>query len=598
MIVKMKKVALICLSREAEKVLARLRTLGVLHVEHQQAPQGADIVRLTDDMALVAEALAVLSEKEFSGPLGHEKRKILDDQGGSLGDDWRFEARYLIDARKRLEQLEEYSRYLKNRIAEAQPWGDFDPAAIAALAAKGVFVRLFEIPEKEKKNFSPDVLVRVISASGGSARCVVVSREKIDIPFKEVALPRMSLTEMDQRLLADKKAIADISEDIRKRARCREALVRVRGDVEKELEFYQACRGMSQAGELAVLGGYIPVDAQKLLLQASSQEKWGILITEPSAEDLIPTLVRNPKWVSVIQPLLKLLEVLPGYTELDISPIFLIFFSLFFGILIGDAGYGLMYFLITFFAQRKFGAKMQDKKIFFLMYILSFCAITWGFLTGTFFGQAWIAAGGIKALVPALNDPAFIQGVCFFIGVTHLSLAHAWRFIVQLPALTALAELGWISILWAAFLLIKMLLLGALFPPFGKFLIIGGIALVVFFSSPRKNIFATIGAGLGALALSLMNSFGDIVSYVRLFAVGLAGVAISDAFNSMASGAAASGVFGIIAAGLILVAGHALNFILSPMSVLVHGVRLNVLEFSGHAGVTWSGVSYKPLAEK
>lgn len=598
MIAKMKKVSLICLSREAEGVLARLRALGVLHVEHQQAPQGADIAGLTDDINLAAQALSIFSEKEFSGPLCREKSKSIDDPGESLGDDWRSVACHVIDARKRLEQLEEYSRYLNNRIVEWRPWGDFDPAAIAALAGSGIYVRLFEIPEKEECDFGSDAVVRVVSVSGGIARCVVIAREKIDIPLEEVILPRMSLTEMDQRLQEDKKAIADIREDICKRIRHRENFARIRRDVEKELEFRRAYRGMGQAGELAVLGGYIPADAQTLLLRTSSQEKWGILITDPSPEDPIPTLVRNPRWVSVIQPLIKLLEVLPGYTELDISPLFLIFFSLFFGILIGDAGYGLVYFLITFFLHCRFGAKTQDKKIFFLMYILSFCAIAWGVLTGTFFGQAWLAAGGAKALVPALNDPAFIQGVCFFIGVTHLSLAHAWRFIVQFPALPALAELGWIGILWAAFLLVKMLLLGAVFPPLGKTLLIGGVSLVILFSSPRKNIFATLGAGLGTLALSIMNSFGDIISYVRLFAVGLAGVAISDAFNSMAGGAAVSGVIGVIAAGFILAAGHALNFILSPMSVLVHGVRLNVLEFSAHAGVTWSGVPYKPLAEK
>lgn len=587
MIVPMKKVSLLCLGRDAESAVSRLRVLGVFHVEHQQAPQGKDISSLNDDLTLVKDALDVLSEKEFLDRPCRENHRVPGD--------WRTIARRITDSRKRLDQLEEYSRTLKNRVVEWQHWGDFDPVQVAALAQKNIFIRLYEVPEKETADFPADVIVKVISRRAGTAYCCVVSRRQSDIPFKEVVLPRMSLTQIGMRLMEDREAMNDIREDIRKWTSYRDSFVNVRQAFDRELEFHEAVRGMGQAGELAYLVGYAPFDVQNLLIDEAKKEKWGIFISDPSPEDAIPTLVRNPKWVSLIQPLLKLLDVLPGYSELDISPLFLIFFSLFFGILIGDAGYGLVYFLVTFILHRKFGAKLQDRRIFPLMYVLSSCAIMWGILTGTFFGQEWLAISGVKAIAPVLNDPAFIQGLCFLIGVVHLSLAHSWRFIVSFPALTALAELGWISILWAAFLLVKTLLLGAVFPFFGNYLVIGGISLVILFSAPRKNIFAQIGAGLGALLLSIMNSFGDIVSYVRLFAVGLAGVAISDAFNAMAAGAASTGIVGIVAAGLILVAGHSLNFVLSPMSVLVHGVRLNVLEFSGHAGVTWSGVPYKPL---
>lgn len=590
MIVKMKKAAVLVQSKDADSALGELRRLGVLHVEHQQPPKGMDILSLCDDIVLIQEALSVFSEKEFLVKPCREKQKAPAD--------WRTAARHVVEARKRLDQLQEYSRNLNNRIIEWQPWGDFEPAAIQALAAKNVFVRLYQVPEKEVKNLSAGGIVKSISTHGDTTYCAVISREKINIPFKEVALPRMSLTDMGTRFFEDKKAMQDIQDDIRKRASYRESFVNIRNAIEKELEFHKAHRGMGQAGELTYLVGFIPVDAQALLLETAAQEKWGIFIKDPSADDNVPTFIRNPQWISWIQPLLKILEILPGYTEFDISPLFLVFFSLFFGMIIGDAGYGLMYLFLTYLAHRRLGAKMQDKRIFSLLYLLSSCAIAWGILTGTFFGQAWLLKHGVRALLPVLNDPKFIQGLCFLIGVTHLSLAHLWRFAVQIPALTALAELGWVGILWAAFLLVKMLLLGALFPAWAKYLIIGGISLVVLFSSPRKNIFARIGAGLGTIALSLMNSFGDIVSYVRLFAVGLAGVAISDAFNSMAAGAAVPGAIGIISAGFILMAGHALNFVLSPMSVLVHGVRLNVLEFSGHAGVTWSGTPYKPLSEK
>jgi V/A-type H+-transporting ATPase subunit I len=127
-------------------------------------------------------------------------------------------------------------------------------------------------------------------------------------------------------------------------------------------------------------------------------------------------------------------------------------------------------------------------------------------------------------------------------------------------------------------------------------LIAAGIVLVVLFTNPQANMLRAIGEGLGTVALSIMNNFTDVVSYIRLFAVGLATLAIAETTNTLSSGFG-EGVVALMAGVLIIVIGHSLNIILGPMSVLVHGVRLNVLEFSGHANVTWSGVAFEPLKE-
>jgi len=177
-----------------------------------------------------------------------------------------------------------------------------------------------------------------------------------------------------------------------------------------------------------------------------------------------------------------------------------------------------------------------------------------------------------------------------------LSLAHAWRGVLKLPSLSALADAGWICVLWTAFFLARTLILSDPFPSWGIDLAGAGVALVVFFTNPQRNIFKAVAAGLGTVALSLMNNFTDVVSYVRLFAVGLATVAIAETTNTMAAGLGAGS--GAIIAGVIIAGiGHALNIVLGPMSVLVHGVRLNVLEFSSHANVSWSGFAYEPLKE-
>jgi V/A-type H+-transporting ATPase subunit I len=299
----------------------------------------------------------------------------------------------------------------------------------------------------------------------------------------------------------------------------------------------------------------------------------------------------------LINPVFKFIEIAPGYRELDISLWFLIFLSFFFGVIVGDAGYGAIYFALTLFFHRKSGHKIKDKSVIYLFYVFSLCAVIWGLLSGTIFGTAWLR-GRFSPLVPALADDKFVRRLFFLVGATHLSIAHIWKIIIQLPSFIALTEVGWICILWASFFLARTLLLGDSLPPWNMILIISGCALVVFYSNPRKNIVNRILAGLGTLALNLMNNFTDVVSYIRLFAVGLAGVAVANAFNTMASSVAGMGVLSVILGGLILIAGHGLNIILGPMSVLVHGVRLNVLEFCMHLDVKWSGFAYKPLKEE
>ncbi|RKY32213.1 MAG: hypothetical protein DRP74_03020 [Candidatus Omnitrophota bacterium] len=587
MIVPMKKISVLVRVKDADSCVAGLRSLGVLHVEHQRTPSGKNISALLEDLVLINRAIAILSEIEFRSQHSCEDK---------APHDWRFTAGHIIDIRKRIEQLLEYSRNLKNNISQWQAWGDFKPEEVNDLNRKNIFIRLYKIPVKEIKNISKGIIIKKIKVSGGIAYCIAISREKLELPFKEAALPKMGLKKMQEKLKEDQALLESIKKEVKKHNCYLKAFLEKRKLLEKELEFYQARNGMAEAGEIVYLAGFAPYDTVNKLVEAAKKEHWGILVSEPSENDRVPTLIRYPRWVSIIKPIFKIIEVVPGYRELDISLWFLIFFSIFFGMLIGDAAYGAIFFILTFLAQKKWQRKLKDKAIFNLFYILSLFAIIWGVLSGTFFGQAWLP-GWVRPLVPALRDSLKVQSFCFFLGALHLSIAHVWRGIVKLPSLRALAEAGWIFILWTAFLLARTLILGDNFPGFGLWLLITGAALVLFFTNPRKNIIKGISHGLGNLLLNLVSNFTDIVSYIRLFAVGLATVAVADSFNKMAMEVG----FGSIAAGIltafILLLGHSLNILLGPMSILVHGVRLNVLEFCNHLDIKWSGFSYQPFRE-
>ena len=588
MIVRMKKVAVIVQEKDASPAINKLGKMGVLHVEHQETPRGKDISALGDDIELVTNAIHILKSIE------PKKESITENLSLS---EWKLKAKHIVDLHDREGRLSEYSRATKKRITEWESWGDFNPAEIESLAGENIHVRLYRIPAKDIKRFPSSVIVKKLSVKKGTANCAVISRGKVEIPFKELIPPKMGIEKMHARLLENNKITESVNADLQRHLAYITSFIEKENSLRKDLEFQEALNGMGKSGEIMYLTGYVPHDAVNSFLETSKKEKWAISVKDPSPEDRVPTLIRNPKWISIIAPVFKMIEVVPGYHEFDISLWFLIFLSVFFGMLIGDAGYGIIFFALTAFLHKKLGKKTPSKAPFILFYTLSLFAIVWGVLTGTFFGQEWLV-GIVKPLMPALRNSKNVQALCFFIGALHLSIAHLWQAIVKLPSPKALADIGWVSILWGAFFLAKTLILGEDFPFFGKWFFIAGPTLVIVFTNLSWNIFKSIGSGLGNLLLNVVNSFTDIVSYIRLFAVGLATVAIADAFNKMAMGIGYNSILTGLATSLILLVGHALNILLGPLAVLVHGVRLNVLEFCNHIDNKWSGFLYKPLKEK
>ena len=588
MIVPMKKAVVVMQGKDSLSAVSSLRKLGVLHIEHQQPPRGRNVSSLLETIVLFNQALGILSG------IKTETEHIFIDKEATDGQ---VICRHIMDLYKHREQLTEYFHTISMRIKQYEEWGDFNPQEFTDLAKHNIFAALFQIPLKQLDSLPEDIVVSKLSIQGGVVNCLLLRGSIIDIGIKEIPLPQMSLAQMLKRREEDNQSIQDIEQQLADQLRYAASLSRIKSVLQKELEFQEALSGMGQAETLSYIHGYIPADRTEKLIYQAKQEQWALAIMEPSATDSVPTLIRNPRWIAVVSPIFKFLEVFPAYHEWDISPVFIFFFSLFFGMLIGDAGYGAIYMLLTFWVHKQTGAKVKDKTIFFLFYLLSLCAIIWGLLTGAFFGQEWFLKIGYKPLVPALNNPSTIQGFWFVVGALRLSVAHIWRAVIKLPSVAALAEVGWIGVIWSVFLLAKMLILGAVFPSFGRWLIISGISLIALFNNPQKNILKVFNIDLITLALGLISSFGEVVSYIRLFAVGMAGVAIADAFNAMAAGIGVGSVTALLASVFVVMLGHLLCLLLGPLSVLVHGIRLNLLEFSSHANISWSGMVYKPLQE-
>jgi len=575
MIVKMEKIILIMQSKDMSVALESLGSMGLLHVEHENMPVSENITKIKEDRERAIEAIAILPDVE------NQKALKIGEYGIVA------ETLDLMDGKEIL--IEKLHR-IKHEIMIWEEWGDFDPEVIKGMEKRRVWVKLCKSTPQEEKNIPKGVILEKLFKKGNIIYCAAISRKEITLPFETLALPEMSLREM---LIEEKRyesRIDEIEKKFLEIGAYKKALEQYEEYLNSAIEFNEVAEGAGRFEKLSYIKGYCPVDRVGTVEKAALEEKWGIMVNEPDENDAPPTLVINPRWVRIIEPIFNIINTIPGYREIDISPHFLIFFSIFFGMLIGDAGYGLVYFIAGLAMQKKF-KQLKNKSIFFLTYVLSSFAITWGIMTGIFFGpHSWL-----KPMVPYFADNTNVQAFCFLIGAVQLSIAHIWKFLRKIPSLKALSDIGWICILWAAYFLAKTLILNFGFPEFGKWIFIAGSVLVILFTSPMKNIFAGIGTGLGDFLLKLVNSFADIVSYIRLFAVGLAGVAIADAFNQIAGSIGAGSVLNCLLSVFVLFAGHTLNLVMGILAILVHGVRLNVLEFSGHLDMEWSGVRYAPF---
>ncbi|MFC1624388.1 V-type ATP synthase subunit I [Candidatus Omnitrophota bacterium] len=578
----MKKIIVLVQSKDIDPTLNALGEIGVLHIEHENAPINESVTTFKEKYESLTKAIRIL-------PGAREDARAARDPEDLVSQ--------ILNHIKEKEALIENLRKIKKDIEAWKEWEDFDPRLIDALKDEGIYIRLCKLNKKELKNIPEGIILEGLFKKGNVSYCAIISRNEETLPFNTLSLPGESLHEMIAREMQEEDKIKEIDEKLTNCAKYKNILLSHKTKLESLIEFNKVTAGMGQFEKLSYLGGYCPVYNIDLLEKTAEKERWGILVEEPDENDNVPTLVKNPRWIEIVKPLFQMIKTVPGYREMDVSLWFLMFFSVFFGMLIGDAGYGAVFFIINLLCHIKFKHSLKDRSIFFLMYLLSVCAVIWGLLSGTFFGQAWLSKR-VEPLLPFLRDNMKIQELCFLLGAFHLSIAHAWRLIRKLPSLKALSEVGWILMLWAACFLAKSLILSQEFPGFGKWFFIAGAGLIIFFTNPEKNIFKTIGSGIGNFLLNIINSFTDVVSYIRLFAVGAATVAVADAFNQMALDIGHSTIIMGFLTALVLLFGHTLNILLGAMAILVHGVRLNVLEFSSHLNMEWSGVEYAPFKHK
>lgn len=592
MIARMKKLTILCIREHQEPTLHTLQELGVLHIEHIHEPGGALLEETRAHYADVLRASEMLQhyEKERAAQ-GLPRLPVDPDRSAdSVVDEiWK-----LSNLRK---DYEEALDYWKREIAHVEPFGFFDPDAIRDLEKKQLYVRLYKAGPKQEiiQPDADDVTLTVHHRDGDGVFLSIISREPIEVPYDPVKLPERSLRAM-------RKKVSDLQDALEQN---REAFVALTGYLpqvneivqyaEDKVLFLEARTGMGAVKPVVYLRGYCPDRDVDTIRETARRLGWGILVEDPANGDRTPTKIENPRWVRPIRTVFSFIGVVPGYDEVDISAVFLLFFSLFFAMIVGDAGYGALFLGGTVWAHRKF--KAAPASVFHLLYITSIATMVWGALTGNYFGIAAIPGIMETARIEWLLNDLNIMLLCFLIGAIHLTIAHTWNLIRYINSLQALAQAGWICIVWFMFFLARYLVLNIDMPPIMIPVFAVGLVLLVLFMTPFSKM-KTEWIGHVMLPLNLVSNFVDVVSYVRLFAVGTATLAVASAFNQMALDLGAGSWIGGLFAVIIIFFGHSLNILLAAMGVLVHGIRLNTLEFAGHMGLQWTGVRFMPFMRK
>jgi V/A-type H+-transporting ATPase subunit I len=577
MIVPMKKVTLLCLAHARDATLEQLRDLGVVHLQPVSQRESESVEAARREFEYVRNALEVLPHHPDKAPSGRAPRAVVEEL-------WK-----LIHEQRAIEDEQIALAHEEQRLA---PFGNFNPATVHALRERGVFVHLYQASPKLPA-VVPDGAVYVeLARDKTSVHFAVFARGPVEVQnAQEVALPAKSLAEVRQRHAALTDRQRAIEEEIARYGGDHAQVAALLADAEDKWKFAEAQAGMGAgAGEtIAYLQGFCPAEEVAKLQKAAPSHGWGLVVEEPGDSDAVPTLLRHPRWVKPVQPVLDMIGILPGYREVDISGAFLLFLALFFAILIGDAGYGALFLAGSVWARRKW--PQASARLFTLINIMSGATILWGVLTGVYFGYSPASLRFLEW--PWLKNDENVKWLAFTIGVAHLTLAHVWNIVRAPRSLQSVAQFGWICTTWTMYFFALKMVLGKPMPGFVLPVFAVGVVSIVLFMTPRRQL-KEEWFNHAMLPLNLVSNFVDVVSYIRLFAVGTASLAVASSFNSMLAPLFAqwwTAIFGVA----FLFLAHALNIALCLMGVMVHGIRLNTLEFSGHIGLQWTGTAFAPF---
>ena len=606
MITKMKKLTFLVFYKEYEEFLQRLHDMGVIHVQQREQGQISNPA-LADDVRQLSRLNATLAALEAVCPKEKEAKKEKQEPASALPQKSMEEALDAYDALLAEKATTEQTlAALRKEESLLLPWGDFDPANVQRLAQAGYEMNFFACPTRAyNTEWEQTYHAIVINTDKQKTYFVTVTLPGVtpDVDAELCHLPDVSLSFVQERIASQESALAAFDERLTAFAEAHvPALLKAREELDDHIDFAKVrLTGEPVAADkLILLQGWAPaksIDAIRASLDESGQF---YEVDDPTAEDEIPIQLSNNKFAKLFEPLTKL-YMLPQYNELDLTLFFAPFFMLFFGLCLGDMGYGLLMIVALPIFTKLFKLINPDFSKW-LVVLFGASTMLCGMLSGSFFGFSLYDLNipfvqKMKEFLFVDNSTMFTVSLC--IGVVQIlfgMVLKAVNLTIQLGFKYALSTIGW-------FLLLVTIAVAALTKtPFSNPVIIALLCLaavgILFFQSPGKNLFLNVGMALWDAYNMATGLLGDVLSYVRLFALGLSGGILANVFNSMAVGMSPkTPVIGFLITALIFCVGHALNIFMNILGAVVHPMRLTFVEFFKNAGYTGGGEEYHPFGQ-
>ena len=588
MVTEMTKYDFILMSGDTEAFLAKLQTIGLMDITRSVKPVDERSEKLSHRAEIYRKAIAALKDVEPA--------EFAEKTYGDL-------AVNVMETLKGKEEAQETLAQLQKDLEECKPWGRFAVDDIERLAGQGLKLHFYKAKTIDPAWKEQYALSEIAEMDGNTYFVVVSDNDDYEFPLKELPAPTKDYTAIE-------KEIKQLEDEIEAKDHHLSELKCHEGDLQKELDkllskldLHLAQVAGEKAAEdyITVFEGFAPAEKEAAIREMLEKEDVFFVAEKAVVEDNPPIKLKNNKFVSMFE-LLTDMYGRPKYDEFDPTVWISIFFMLFFAFCMGDMGYGLV--LI--------GASLALKKVLGniapLGITLGIATTVVGFLFHTFFSTDMLTWSWLPDAVKSCMLPATIAGfdgtmvLAILVGIVHICLAMIVKTYQSTKVKgfgNSLGTWGWTLLIVGGVIVGGLALMGVMDSEVTKWVIIGiGVlsALGIFFLNDlHRNPLLNFGSGLWETYNTATGLLGDVLSYLRLYALGLAGAKLGEAFNAIGLQALGDGGARWIAFILIVVVGHTLNVAMCVLGAFVHPLRLNFLEFFKNSGYEGSGRNYHPL---
>ncbi|MRI32380.1 hypothetical protein EOPP23_05205 [Endozoicomonas sp. OPT23] len=562
-----------------QKVLSGLQEVGCLHL----IPLAPDNSQTNDSNILSTANEAVQWLERVPSPRRQFKESSAEEINRAIEKTLQNKSQYRAVSDKR-DKLQE-------RIQEVTPWGDFSFPDLNELHDQRLW--FYVVPDNSLDDFfqsaaANSLCYKVIHQSLVESYIVIISLED---PEQKLPAPRshvgeISLSSLESELEISEQQLDELLAEREDLSRWLHLISTSVARLRDQVSLTKASTGTLNEEEFFLIQGWLPKVKESLIKQYCKEHCLAVQFEPPTPNDAPPTLLQKSASVGGGADALGFFQT-PGYRTWDPGKTVFFSFSLFFAMIISDACYSLLIGIIVFFIKRRISSTAQNKRLLNLGFIMALFGLIWGCMVGSYFGVSPKEGLLADLAIINLNDYNAMMRLSIIIGVFHLLIANLMSAVSLKDSSASLVPLGWSINLLAGllgWLGMTEIIPKPFFSTIAPALLTVGSILVLFFSDNRpvhsiKDALLRLISGLKSL-YNISSAFGDVLSYMRLFALGLSGASLALTFNSLAASALQSSpVMGVLSSALILLFGHLLNFALCVMSGVVHGMRLNVIEF-------------------